>query len=125
MFLQLKEPALLCTFDDPLDYATDVTWSPSHPAVFACGDLAGVVRLHHVLRDPLQPAAMHIPGILRSGDVGGSAVSRLRFSPDGTHLAVGDVSGVVRILTPSAEYVASLGRGEDAAHVAGRWSRPE
>ncbi len=120
--MQLKDPALLATLDGPLDYATDVAWSPSHAAVFVYGDLSGAVRLHHVLRDAAQPAAVALPP---PHDGGAAAVTRLRFSPDGAHIAAGDVRGAVRVLAPSAEFVAPVGRGEDAAHVAARWARSD
>jgi len=114
------------TFDGPLDYSTDVAWSPSHPAVFASADLSGVVRLYHILRDTAHTAALHVlseaPAAATSPRL---AATRLRFSPDGCFLAAGDASGRIHVLEPAAELVTPASRGEDSSHVAARWSRPD
>lgn len=48
-FLQSTRP--LYSFEDSCDYVYDAMWSPTHPALFACVDLAGRLDLWNLNND--------------------------------------------------------------------------
>lgn len=41
----------LYSFEDSCDYVYDAMWSPTHPALFACVDLAGRLDLWNLNND--------------------------------------------------------------------------
>jgi dynein intermediate chain len=64
----------------------DVKWSPVHPALFACVDGAGMLDLWNINTDSETP-------VERVSVSTTSALSAVRWSPDGRNLVTGDSRG--------------------------------
>ncbi|XP_062385532.1 cytoplasmic dynein 1 intermediate chain 1 isoform X2 [Sardina pilchardus] len=80
----------LYSFEDNADYVYDVTWSPTHPAVFAAVDGMGRLDLWNLNNDTEVPTA--------SVTVEGApALNRVRWASGGKEVAVGDSEGRVWI----------------------------
>ncbi|XP_069504651.1 cytoplasmic dynein 1 intermediate chain 1 isoform X2 [Ambystoma mexicanum] len=80
----------LYSFEDNADYVYDVMWSPVHPALFACVDGMGRLDLWDLNNDTEVPTAS-------VAVEGASALNRVRWSPSGKEVAVGDSDGHVSI----------------------------
>ena len=97
----------LHTFDHGTSYVYDVQWSPTHPAVFASIDGAGMVHLWDLNAD-MEQAVETVDVTKDNGVEDESARSsvplcRLHWSADGKRLVVGDEEGNVRVLELAAE----------------------
>ncbi|XP_077583607.1 dynein, cytoplasmic 1, intermediate chain 2a-like isoform X1 [Stigmatopora nigra] len=80
----------LYSFEDNSDYVYDVMWSPTHPALFACVDGVGHLDLWNLNNDTEVPTA--------SVTVEGNpALNRIRWTPSGREIAVGDLDGRVLV----------------------------
>ncbi|CAM9136091.1 unnamed protein product [Lampetra planeri] len=80
----------LYSFEDSCDYVYDAMWSPTHPALFACVDLAGRLDLWNLNNDTEVPTA--------SVQVDGApALNRVRWAHSGKEIATGDSEGHVRV----------------------------
>ncbi|KAG5265004.1 hypothetical protein AALO_G00260390 [Alosa alosa] len=80
----------LYSFEDNADYVYDVTWSPTHPAVFAAVDGMGRLDLWNLNNDTEVPTA--------SVTVEGApALNQVRWASGGKEVAVGDSEGRVWI----------------------------
>ncbi|XP_061616376.1 cytoplasmic dynein 1 intermediate chain 1 isoform X5 [Phyllopteryx taeniolatus] len=83
-----KQNKPLYSFEDNADYVYDVMWSPVHPAIFASVDGMGRLDLWNLNNDTEVPtASVTIEGA--------SALNRVRWSPGGKEVAVGDSEGRV------------------------------
>lgn len=51
LVLLLQSTRPLYSFEDSCDYVYDAMWSPTHPALFACVDLAGRLDLWNLNND--------------------------------------------------------------------------
>ncbi|OCT75700.1 hypothetical protein XELAEV_18030884mg [Xenopus laevis] len=80
----------LYSFEDNADYVYDVTWSPVHPALFACVDGMGRLDLWNLNNDTEVPTAS-------TAVEGASALNRVRWAQSGKEVAVGDSEGRVWI----------------------------
>jgi len=87
----------LYTFECARDYVFDVQWSPVHPAVFASGDGTGKLDVWNLTNDTDVP----IYSIQVEKDKG--AISKIKWSPDGTILAVGMSTGAVHVFDVKEE----------------------
>lgn len=86
-----KTNRALYTFESARDYVFDVQWSTVHPAVFASGDGSGKLDIWHLnVKDD-------IPYYTTQVEKDKGAISRLKWSEDGTHLAVGMSTGGVHV----------------------------
>ncbi|XP_053603437.1 cytoplasmic dynein 1 intermediate chain isoform X4 [Plodia interpunctella] len=83
-----KESKPLYSFEDSLDYVTDVRWSPIHPALFAAADAAGRLDLWNLNRDTEVPLAS-------VQAEGGVAFNRVSWAPAGGHIVAGDDAGKI------------------------------
>uniref|UniRef100_UPI0037E78491 cytoplasmic dynein 1 intermediate chain 2-like isoform X5 n=1 Tax=Semicossyphus pulcher TaxID=241346 RepID=UPI0037E78491 len=85
-----KSTRPLYSFEDSCDYVYDAMWSPTHPALFACVDLAGRLDLWNLNNDTEVPTA--------SVSVEGApAVNRVRWAHSGKEIATGDSDGQVQV----------------------------
>uniref|UniRef100_A0A4W6F3F1 Dynein cytoplasmic 1 intermediate chain 2 n=1 Tax=Lates calcarifer TaxID=8187 RepID=A0A4W6F3F1_LATCA len=85
-----KSTRPLYSFEDSCDYVYDAMWSPTHPALFACVDLAGRLDLWNLNNDTEVPTA--------SVCVDGSpALNRVRWAHTGKEIATGDSEGQVQV----------------------------
>uniref|UniRef100_A0A7N6B8Z8 Dynein, cytoplasmic 1, intermediate chain 2b n=1 Tax=Anabas testudineus TaxID=64144 RepID=A0A7N6B8Z8_ANATE len=85
-----KSTRPLYSFEDSCDYVYDAMWSPTHPALFACVDLAGRLDLWNLNNDTEVPTA--------SVCVEGSpALNRVRWAHTGKEIATGDSDGHVMV----------------------------
>jgi len=89
------------------DYVFDAAWSPTHPAVFAAADCTGSLSIWNLNEDTEKPTMT-----LKVGDHG---LYRLRWSPDGTQLAVGDCVG--RILVYDVADEVAVPKAEETKHL--------
>lgn len=103
---------------------SDVQWSPSNPCVFASVDTGGALRLWHLGRTDRAPALVRqiAPSIPQQppsqlADFASSlllsaplcrGLSRLCWSPDGRHIAVADLAGMLHVIAVGEEF---MGRG--------------
>ncbi|XP_036939785.1 cytoplasmic dynein 1 intermediate chain 2-like isoform X3 [Acanthopagrus latus] len=85
-----KSTRPLYSFEDSCDYVYDAMWSPTHPALFACVDLAGRLDLWNLNNDTEVPTASV------SVD-GASALNRVRWAHSGKEIATGDSEGQVQV----------------------------
>lgn len=86
-----KTNRALYTFESARDYVFDVQWSTVHPAVFASGDGSGKLDIWHLtFKDD-------IPYYSTQVEQNKGAISRLKWSEDGTNLAVGMSTGAVHV----------------------------
>lgn len=77
------------TLQPGTDYVTDVQWSPSHPTVLGATDASGGLYFYDVLRDTDRPLASFSPT--------GAGLTSIRFSPSGSVVVAGDVTGGVAV----------------------------
>lgn len=85
-----KSTRPLYSFEDSCDYVYDSMWSPTHPALFACVDLAGRLDLWNLNNDTEVPTA--------SVSVEGApALNRVRWAHSGKEIATGDSEGQVQV----------------------------
>nr|CAB3240298.1 cytoplasmic dynein 1 intermediate chain 2-like [Phallusia mammillata] len=80
----------LHSFEDRSDCVYDVSWSPTHPGLFASGDCAGRVDLWNFNADTEVPV---VTTVLDSAP----ACNKLRWNSSGTQIAVGDNMGRVHL----------------------------
>lgn len=85
-----KTNRALYTFESARDYVFDAQWSTVHPAVFASGDGSGKLDIWNLTKDT------DVPNYSIQVEKKG-AISRLKWSEDGTNLAVGMSTGGVNI----------------------------
>ncbi|XP_069562155.1 cytoplasmic dynein 1 intermediate chain 2-like isoform X3 [Brachyistius frenatus] len=85
-----KSTRPLYSFEDSCDYVYDAMWSPTHPALFACVDLAGRLDLWNLNNDTEVPTASVCVD-------GASALNRVRWSHTGKEIATGDSEGQVQV----------------------------
>ncbi|KAM3865981.1 dynein, cytoplasmic 1, intermediate chain 2a-like [Diretmus argenteus] len=85
-----KSTRPLYSFEDSCDYVYDVMWSPTHPALFACVDLAGRLDLWNLNSDTEVPTASVCVE-------GAPALNRVRWAHSGREIATGDSEGQVRV----------------------------
>eukprot|EP00064_Thunnus_orientalis_P017268 superscaffoldBa00003623_g17348 len=85
-----KSTRPLYSFEDSCDYVYDAMWSPTHPALFACVDLAGRLDLWNLNTDTEVPtASVYVDGA--------PALNRVRWSHSGKEIATGDSEGQVQV----------------------------
>jgi len=87
----------LYTFESARDYVFDVQWSTVHPSVFASGDGTGKVDAWNLALDT------DVPNYSVQVEKDKGAVSKLRWSGDGTNLAVGMSTGAVHLFDVKEE----------------------
>ncbi|KAM8850897.1 cytoplasmic dynein 1 intermediate chain 2-like isoform 3-T3 [Spinachia spinachia] len=85
-----KSTRPLYSFEDSCDYVYDAMWSPTHPALFACVDLAGRLDLWNLNNDTEVPTASVCVE-------GAPAVNRVRWAHSGKEIATGDSDGQVQV----------------------------
>ncbi|XP_031136958.1 cytoplasmic dynein 1 intermediate chain 2-like isoform X3 [Sander lucioperca] len=85
-----KSTRPLYSFEDSCDYVYDAMWSPTHPALFACVDLAGRLDLWNLNNDTEVPTASVCVE-------GASALNRVRWAHSGKEIATGDSEGQVQV----------------------------
>ncbi|XP_077579893.1 cytoplasmic dynein 1 intermediate chain 2-like isoform X3 [Stigmatopora nigra] len=85
-----KSTRSLYSFEDSCDYVCDAMWSPTHPALFACVDLAGRLDLWNLNNDTEVPTASVYAE-------GAPALNRVRWAHSGKEIATGDSEGHVRV----------------------------
>ncbi|ETO35694.1 dynein cytoplasmic 1 intermediate chain 2-like protein [Reticulomyxa filosa] len=91
-----NKPSEVALFRDMQDYVYDVKWSPSHPAVFACGDGSGKITLFDLNYDFESP----VNEPFQSSPNG--SISKICFAKEGKNLLAGDSQGVVRLYDVSS-----------------------
>ncbi|XP_068196217.1 dynein, cytoplasmic 1, intermediate chain 2a-like isoform X1 [Antennarius striatus] len=85
-----KSTRPLYSFEDSCDYVYDAMWSPTHPALFACVDLAGRLDLWNLNNDTEVPtASVYVEGA--------PALNRVRWAHSGKEIATGDSDGQVQV----------------------------
>ncbi|XP_037132296.1 dynein, cytoplasmic 1, intermediate chain 2a-like isoform X4 [Syngnathus acus] len=85
-----KSTRPLYSFEDSCDYVYDAVWSPTHPALFACVDLAGRLDLWNLNNDTEVPtASVYVEGA--------PALNRVRWAHSGKEIATGDSEGQVQV----------------------------
>ncbi|XP_061694467.1 cytoplasmic dynein 1 intermediate chain 2-like isoform X2 [Syngnathoides biaculeatus] len=85
-----KSTRPLYSFEDCCDYVYDAMWSPTHPALFACVDLAGRLDLWNLNNDTEVPtASVYVEGA--------PALNCVRWAPSGKEIATGDSEGQVQV----------------------------
>lgn len=113
------------------NYVADVGWSPSHPCVFASVDTGAGLRLWHLGRDDRAPAlvrqvaAVPQPQGAAAASAPGYGLARLRWSPDGRSLAVGDLAGMAHVIQLSGEFVGRGGAGAGSLNAATAFDEEE
>ncbi|KAB0373921.1 hypothetical protein FD755_014177 [Muntiacus reevesi] len=80
----------LYSFKDNSDYVSDVMWSPTHPALFACVDGMGRLDLWNLNNGKEVPTAS-------ISVEGNPALNRVRWTHSGREIAVGDSEGQIVI----------------------------
>jgi dynein intermediate chain, cytosolic len=91
-----EDAKMLCDFRGPYEQVSDAEWSPVHPSLFATANGAGQVSLWditHSLEDPRVPSLT----------VSNCCLTKLRWSHDGRRIAVGDLDGMVRLMSLSTD----------------------
>lgn len=86
-----KTNRCLYTFESAKDYVFDAQWSPVHPAVFASGDGSGNLDIWNLNQDT------DVPVYTTQAEKDKGAISRMKWSEDGTNLAVGMSTGSVYV----------------------------
>ncbi|XP_022254644.1 cytoplasmic dynein 1 intermediate chain 2-like isoform X20 [Limulus polyphemus] len=86
----LKESKPVYSFEDNGDYVYDVSWSPIHPALFACVDGMGRLDLWNLNNDTELPTASVVLD-------GSPALNRVMWAPAGHQVVVGDDAGKIWI----------------------------
>ena len=92
----LKEPGkALYSFENNSDYVYEASWSPVHPALFASIDGTGRLDLWNLINDsevPISTVAMD------------AALNKIRWTPNGLQIAVGDDQGKISIFDVNENY---------------------
>ncbi|XP_076337983.1 cytoplasmic dynein 1 intermediate chain 1-like isoform X2 [Tachypleus tridentatus] len=86
----LKDTKPLYSFEDNGDYVYDVSWSPIHPALFACVDGMGRLDVWNLTNDTELPTASLVVD-------GNPALNRVVWTPTGHQVVVGDDAGKIWI----------------------------
>jgi len=86
-----KTNQALYTFESARDYVFDVQWSPVHPSVFASGDGSGKLDVWNLTVDT------DVPTYSLQVEKDKGAISRLKWSEDGNHLAAGMSNGAIHV----------------------------
>ena len=86
----------------------DVQWSPTNPALFASADGTGRLDLWNLIQDSEVPVASLLVE-------GAPALNKLRWTPSGHQLAVGDDQGKIGIYDVNESYANARGNDD--------WSR--
>uniref|UniRef100_A0A5K3FCZ1 WD_REPEATS_REGION domain-containing protein n=1 Tax=Mesocestoides corti TaxID=53468 RepID=A0A5K3FCZ1_MESCO len=86
------KPEPLVTFDDRNEYYLDSDWSPYHPALFATVDLGGHLDIWNLNMNSEVPTTSTV--------LSENAIPNCcKFETKGSHIAVGDDGGKVRVFT--------------------------
>lgn len=93
-----KSKTPLHSFEAAGDYVYDVQWSPTHPSVFATVDGSGKFDLWNINLDS------EVPTVSTVVESNGAALNRLKWSADGTKVAVGDAEGTVHLYDIGEKY---------------------
>jgi WD40 repeat protein len=88
----------LYSFEHNSDYVYDVQWSPINPAVFACADGTGRLDLWNLINDTEVPSA----SIMIDGT---PALNKIRWSPTGHQIAIGDDQGRINLFDLNDAFV--------------------
>ena len=105
--IELKDnSAPIYSFECHNDYVYDVAWSPRHPALFACVDGSGRLDLWD-LRSSSDGWSddMFEPSMSLLIENGTRSLNKIKWSPTGSELAVGDENGSLHIFELSASLV--------------------
>jgi len=96
-------------FESARDYVYDVQWSPIHPALFASGDGLGNINVWNINENTEVPAeTVNINGAKGANATEAddsktyNAISRLKWTEDGNHIAVGSSRGQIYIYDVAA-----------------------
>lgn len=89
------------TFECNGDYVYDVSWSPTHPALFASVDGSGKLDIWNLNNDFELPSASYVI------DNRTRALNRLKWSKNGLEIAVGDDHGQISIFELNENFVRS------------------
>lgn len=73
------------SFEPSSEYICDVRWSSTHPALFAVADGSGSVSIWNILKD------IEVPVVEEK--IGDKALNKIRWTPDGKSLIIGDADG--------------------------------
>lgn len=73
------------SFEPSSEYICDVRWSSTHPALFAVADGSGRVSIWNILKD------IEVPMVEEK--IGDKALNKIRWTPDGKSLIIGDADG--------------------------------
>lgn len=73
------------SFEPSSEYINDVRWSPIHPALFAVADSSGTASFWNILKD-VEVATV-------SEKISEKALNKIRWSPDGKSVIIGDAMG--------------------------------
>jgi dynein intermediate chain len=84
---QIVEP--LKSFEDAQDYIADVSWAPTHPAVFACIDGCGNLQIYNLNVNVDQPVYQ----TTLPNTIGGP--NKLSWSKNGEYITVASLDGSV------------------------------
>merc|ERR1712130_73038 len=92
-----KTNRALYTFESARDYVFDAQWSTVHPSVFAMGDGSGKLDIWNLNKDT------EVPYYSTQVEEDKAAISRIKWSLNGTNLAVGMSSGAVYVYSCAEE----------------------
>eukprot|EP00463_Aulacantha_scolymantha_P000376 TRINITY_DN1226_c0_g1_i1.p1 TRINITY_DN1226_c0_g1~~TRINITY_DN1226_c0_g1_i1.p1 ORF type:complete len:399 (+),score=66.84 TRINITY_DN1226_c0_g1_i1:57-1199(+) len=92
-----KTNRALFTFESARDYVFDVQWSTVHPSVFASGDGSGKLDVWNLTIDT------EVPNYSLQVEKDKGAISRLKWSDDGTHLVAGMSTGTIHVYDVSED----------------------
>lgn len=85
------------SFEHNSDYVYDVQWSPINPNLFACVDGTGRLDLWNLINDAEVPTA----SLLIDSS---PALNKMRWSPNGHQIAVGDDQGRISLIDVNETY---------------------
>lgn len=85
------------SFEHNSDYVYDVQWSPINPHLFACVDGTGRLDLWNLIADAEVPTA----SLLIDSS---PALNKMRWSPNGHQIAVGDDQGKISLIDVNESY---------------------
>lgn len=85
------------SFEHNSDYVYDVQWSPINPNLFACVDGTGRLDLWNLINDAEVPTA----SLLIDSS---PALNKMRWSPNGHQIAVGDDQGKISLIDVNESY---------------------
>ena len=87
------------TFECNGDYVYDISWSPVHPALFACVDGSGKLDIWNLNNDFELPSASY------ELDNRTRALNKLKWSRNGNEIAVGDDHGQITIFELNENFI--------------------